>query len=321
MDAKDLKCDIERLISEIATLQHKVELLSSICEKALHVSSLHYDLYGQRSRRPYYTLNDNWGLTSLDTGQLFFVNTEDRNITPWLIMGGHWEPNVGRVLIEYTQPGMVVIDAGAHLGYYTIKLGAKIGLTGYLFAFEPNPEVNAMCVENIKINGLSSNVMLYKFALGDINTTATLTRSNSNMASANLVGDQDVDMSVEVDVRKLDDVIDPNTEVDLIKLDAEGYEAKILKGATGLLARSPRCAVMIEVGLERWERQSNIDELLDACGGGGRQVYAVRDDGTLEKFETQQIRPFLLTCAFHENYFFIAREQDVLERIGHLVRT
>jgi hypothetical protein len=138
------------------------------------------------------------------------------------------------------------------------------------------------------------------------------------MASANLVGEQDADFSVEVEVRSLDEALPPDTSVDLIKLDAEGYEKRILDGARATLARSPQCAIMIELGLDRWERNASLDELLPACGGG-KEIFAVRPDGMLEKFQLQDVRPFLLNCAFHENYFFIGPERSIEERIGDLI--
>ncbi len=291
-----------------------------IVEKTLHVSETHRQTYFHRSGRPYYPLDNGWGLTSLDTGALFFVNTEDRNITPWIIMGGMWEPNVGRVLIDYAKPGMTVLDIGAHFGYYTVKLAMKVGSSGTLFAFEPNPEVSAVCLENIKINGLAGMTALHQLALGDASGNAILTRSHSNMASANLVGDQDADFSVGVKVERLDDILNANVIVDLIKLDAEGYEKRILDGARAVLERSPNCAIMIELGLDRWERYATLEELLPLCGGNGRQAFAVQPDGTLKQMSIEEMRPFLLTCGFHENYFLIAHPHNVTEKIPDLLR-
>ena len=152
-------------------------------------------------------MDDGWGLTTLASGEPFFVNTSDRNITPWIIMGGVWEVNVARPLVSYAAPGMTILDIGAHMGYYTVRLGKKLAGNGALYAFEPNPEVNSVCLENIKLNGLLNCVQLNKFALGDANGKATLTHSDSNMASANLVGEQDADYSVEVEVRSLDEAL------------------------------------------------------------------------------------------------------------------
>jgi FkbM family methyltransferase len=294
--------------------------LLELCEKTLNLTSRLFDTYTHRSARPYYPLNNGWGLTYLSTGQPFFVNTEDRNITPWIIMGGHWEPNVDRVMMAYAKPGMAVLDIGAHFGYYTVKLGTAVGHAGFLMAFEPNPEVNAVCLENIKINGLSSHVFLNTFALGDETTTATLTRSHSNMASANLVGEQVADYSVQVDVKRLDDTAPKDLRFDLIKLDAEGYEAKILQGGQVTLASSPDCSIMIELGLDRWERNASLLDLIPLCGGNGRRPYAVHHDGTIELFDIGRMRDFLLGCSFHENYFLVGRPDVVETQVGELIR-
>lgn len=318
---KEAPRSMESMEAEIIALRQQMAAMMALVEKTLHVVATHRDVYYQKSSRPYYPLNDGWALTYLDTGQPFYVNTEDRNITPFIIMGGHWETNVDKVLATYVKPGMTVIDIGAHFGYYTVKLGCQVGDTGRLFAFEPNPEVNAVCLENIKINALHSRAILHKVALGDQDTVATLTRSNSNMTSANLLGDQDADYSVEVVVRRLDDMIPADASIDLIKLDAEGYEKRILDGSVKTLARSPRCAIMIELGLERWERGATLDDLIPACGGGDRRIYAVQPDDTIRHMSIDQIRAFLLTCAFHENYFLIGHRQDVEAHVGSLLRT
>lgn len=293
--------------------------LSAQIQQHLEITHELFDTYMKRSARPYYPLNDGWGLTTLSTGQPFFVNTEDRNITPWIIMGGHWESNVDRVLMAYVRPGMTVLDIGANMGYYTVKLGTRIGPSGLLRAFEPNPEVNAFCLENIKINGLSGHVHLEKYALGDINSIATLTRSASNMASANLCGDQEADYSVRVDVKKLDDVMKDGA-ADLIKLDAEGYEPMILQGARKVLARSPNCAIMIELGLERWERSQPLETLPDLCGGHDRAFYAVLENGQIERLPLEKLRDFLLTCPYHENYFLVGKPTVIEALVSELIR-
>ena len=302
----------------LTLMQEQMTLMQGYVEKILHISSVHWDTYAARSARPYYALKGDWGLTSLSSGEFFYVHTADRNVAPWIIMGGTWEPNVDRPLLSYATPGMTVLDIGAHFGYYTVKIGKKIGPTGSLFAFEPNPEVNVICLENMKINSLFGWTHMLPIALGDQNCVARLTHSDSNMASANLLGDQDADYSVDVSVRRLDDVLAPTCSVDLIKLDAEGYEKRILDGAVETLARSPQCAIMIELGLERWERGATLDELVPACGGG-KTIFAVCPDGTLKLTRPEDVRPLLLQCAYHENYFLIGPDALVREKVGHLI--
>jgi FkbM family methyltransferase len=310
---------LQLLFQQVEKNATSIAEIRSFVEKNLHVASSHYNVYAQRSARPYYPLDDGWGLTALDTGQPFFVNTRDRNLSPWIIMGGHWEPNVALPLLTYAQPGMNVLDIGAHIGYYTVKLAARVGAGGKVFSFEPNPAVGRVCLENIKINGLMGNVMLHQFALGASEGASTLSYSHSNMASANLLGDQDADFTVNVQVRKLDSVIPDDMTIDLIKIDAEGYEKLIFDGASEVLARSPNCAIMIELSLDRWERFAKIEDLLPICGSH-KTVYAVQADGTVKPMRASVMREFLLTCNFHENYFLVAPKPQAEDYIGGLIR-
>ncbi|MGF6381302.1 FkbM family methyltransferase [Paraburkholderia atlantica] len=316
----DSDIDFHELAEKVSKIEEALNVALTYLDKNLHVSSNLFETYAHRSSRPYYPLNDGWGLTHLNTGQPFFVNTMDRNITPWIIMGGHWEPNVDRVLMAYAQPGMNVLDIGANMGYYTVKLGTKITSSGSLLAFDPNPEVNAVCLENIKINNLAGHCRIFNYALGDEDATATLTRSNSNMASANLLGEQDADYSVDVEIKVLDNLVPTSRKIDLIKLDAEGYETKILKGAARTLANSKDCATMIELNLRRWEGTHQIEDLIPLCGGNGRTAYAVHDDGTIEEFAIADIRPFLAIRPFSENYFLVAQPHLVKTHLSELLR-
>jgi FkbM family methyltransferase len=278
-------------------------------DKALHLTSLHYSLYQTRSDRPYYSLDNGWALTHLDNGQPFFVNTTDRQVAPWVIMGGHWEPDVERGLVGYAQPGMTVIDIGAHMGYFTVKLGRKIGPTGRLLAFEPNPLMNTFTYDNIRLNDLMRSCTLHCVALGEKPGTGSLRHHPNNMGGGSLIDQRDGECAIDVPVRRLDDMVPADWSVDLIKLDAEGYEQPVLRGAAAVLARSPDCAVMLELRLESWERQGTLGTFLEDCGGG-KTVYAVRPDGSLLAVAPEEVRNYLLNClrvtGFHECNFFVA---------------
>ncbi len=270
-----------------------------------------------RLSRPYYCLDDGWALTHLDTGQPFFINTRDRNVTPWLLMGGHWETNVDVVMSAYVRPGMFVADIGAHMGYYTVKLGSLVGPTGKIFSFEPNPEMNAYTERNISINGV--NAELQKIGLGDKPGVATISFVKGNLAQASLTDIGKADFSFKVEVDTLDNVMRSARPLDLIKLDAEGYEPMILKGARAPLNRSPNCALMLELNMDRWEQFAKLEELPELIGEH-RLIYAVTDSGKLVYKEFSELRSFLSGCFLTENYFlFCPPTVDAMGRVEPLI--
>lgn len=290
-------------------IRNQISELRAISLKTLHEVSQLFALVGQRTARNYYPLRDGWGLTSLRSGCPFFVSTNDFTVTPWIIMGGHWEPNVDDVMMAYVKPHMRIADIGAHMGYYSVKFGLALAGTGRLYAFEPNPEIYPVCAENLKINGLDSIASLHKYALGDREETARLTIPESNMASANLVGDQEFGKGYDVKVVTLDGFLPENETLDLIKLDAEGFEPRILDGAKGVLSRSPDCALMVEVNLDRWQRFEPIEMIYKRLPN--REAFAVMDNGSLKSIAEPEIAGFLQSRPFTECYFLICRADQI----------
>ena len=116
--------------------------------------------------RPYFYLGDHRALTRLSTDEFFYVYTEDRSITPWILLGGHWEVFVDDLLCALARPGDVFVDVGANLGYYTVKIGARVGAAGRVHSFEPNPLMYGFLFDNVEINGLTGRTALHRAAAG-----------------------------------------------------------------------------------------------------------------------------------------------------------
>jgi predicted methyltransferase len=67
-----------------------------------------------------------------------------------------YEPAITRLFQETLQPGMVVIDIGAHVGYYTLLAAKLVGPTGKIYAFEPEPGNNEALNKNIELKNTST---------------------------------------------------------------------------------------------------------------------------------------------------------------------
>lgn len=146
---------------------------------------------------------------------------------------------------SYLRQGDAVIDIGANVGTSSLSAAHLVGDKGKILAFEPHPVIFNYLTQNIALNGFS-NIHPYNLALGD--KRGTVSFSSQHGDAQNRVR-EDGKLSISVD--RLDHILEntPLAQVDLLKIDVEGYELFIFKGATSILSRT-RC-----VFFECYERQ------------------------------------------------------------------
>ncbi|ELZ44041.1 SAM-dependent methyltransferase [Halorubrum coriense DSM 10284] len=180
----------------------------------------------------------------------------------------------------------VIVDVGAHVGEHAIPLAR--GTDRRVVAFEPNGESADRLARNVDRNGLGGRADRRRAGLGDANATLTFYRSTFSKCSA---FDRDlatrwgasVAGTESVPVRRLDDLVegvdgtiadnvDPVPPPDAIKVDVEGHEAAVLRGAAATLA-AQRPLLVVEVhGTESAAEGGVVD-------GGAAEGGAV-DGGT-----------------------------------------
>lgn len=155
-----------------------------------------------------------------------------------VLLHGSFEQAESDYLCRLAQPGGTVVDVGANVGLHTIPLALAVG-TGKVMAFEPVPENVKRLQENVERNRLR-NVEIYPFALSDEDGSATMHLSRDpaygtlmSTAVAHVAGE-----SIETSTRRLDDVwrMAGQPAVSAIKVDVEGAELRVLRGAKDLLA-------------------------------------------------------------------------------------
>src|SRR6202035_3309095 len=84
-----------------------------------------------------------------------------------------WQPEVWEALSPALSQGAVLLDVGAHIGYFSMKGSVKVGNTGRVLAFEPNPETLALLRENVQVNR-AGNVIVEPVACTDREQMLTL---------------------------------------------------------------------------------------------------------------------------------------------------
>jgi FkbM family methyltransferase len=139
---------------------------------------------------------------------------------------------------EYLQPskGDVVVDAGAHYGFYTLHASRLVGADGLVLAFEPHPKNYERFLTNLSLNGIR-NVIAFNKALGECDKPIRLyISSHSERHSTSFTLNPSTHYSgnyIYVKSAKLDTAVGELgiKRVNLIKIDVEGAELSILKGA------------------------------------------------------------------------------------------
>jgi len=157
---------------------------------------------------------------------------------------------LSKVYDRFFEPnaGFTVVDAGAHVGLYTLKAARKVGKEGLVVSFEPDPYAYKLLVANVKMNNFDQNVIPINMALADFQGKAVFYSSArpSWGAYGSLEPFAKIEKKrIEVQVGKLDDVMEKLRlrHYDLLKVDVEGYELEVLLGAQKTLKNTSMVVV------------------------------------------------------------------------------
>lgn len=148
-----------------------------------------------------------------------------------------------------SRAGETVIDAGANVGFFTLRHARNVGSTGRVYAFEPNPQVFRLLQHNMAHNNLH-HVRCVQSALGEHTGSLRFSSDPRTTSCGHVVGDDGAGETVPATT--LDALVEQEgiDRIDLLKLDVEGYEPHILRGGLGLaLARTRR--IVMESHLTR----------------------------------------------------------------------
>ncbi|MES2284321.1 MAG: FkbM family methyltransferase [Bacteroidota bacterium] len=186
---------------------------------------------------------------NLKSGEKFRIRNIDL-LGLELINGESFEENTKDLIMNTVKKGMVVLDIGANIGYYTVKMASIVGDEGKVLAFEPNPLMVKELKNNIELNNLK-NVQIHEIALSNISGSLTFYNpSKGKEAHGSLKQNNtfDFDDTREVRAERLDDVLKNAgiQKVDFIKIDVEGAEYEVLAGAKELLFSENKPVIIFE---------------------------------------------------------------------------
>ena len=155
----------------------------------------------------------------------------------------YWGDDIGdlRFLWKFLQQGMTFLDIGAYHGVYSLIASKKLGRGGQVVAFEPSPRERERMRLHLRYNRIES-VTLEPYALAAEDGTASLAVVIDGFTTMNSLRPPPIDQAtkqVTVDATTLDGYLDRKRidRIDLMKIDTEGGEVDVFRGADKLLSR------------------------------------------------------------------------------------
>jgi FkbM family methyltransferase len=194
-------------------------------------------------------------------GVRLFIDLSD-HVIGLNILRGQYEQEEICFVRSLLKPGDSAIDVGGHIGFFTVQMAAAVGPDGRVYAFEPLDSNANLLERSIAENGFGDRVRFQRAAVGADPGTATLTfpveTLNSGGAyllrngSTPLAGNQKRDVPlVALDALEL------RRPVRFIKMDVEGAEPQVLRGAARILTED-KPVILSELHPTQLERASGV---------------------------------------------------------------
>jgi FkbM family methyltransferase len=217
-------------------------------------------------------LGDHEALTRLHTGHRIYVDTRDVNISSHLMLEGRWESWIEQVLMPAIKPGMRFVDVGANFGYYTLLGAEMVGASGHVYSFEANPLMIQKLAKSVAVNGFKQRITLFNVAVHDESSPMEIIfRHDASGGGWTEVATGARPAMTEVfpiPGEPLDMLLADVPQVDVIKIDVEGAEPKVLAGAKNLIGRSRNLMIILEFDVRRIMKVSPQEYLEDFIAQG-----------------------------------------------------
>ncbi len=190
-----------------------------------------------------------------------YVRLNDNFIGAVIAREKRYEPHVTRVLTGLLSAGQTFVDVGANIGYFSLLAASRIGETGQVIAFEPNPVNCDLLRRSIAENGFEDVIALHPMAVAESKQTIHFSTAGVD-SNGRVINPAEAAAEVvalpTVEAVALDEALAGVERLDVMKLDVEGAEARAWRGMQAVLARhSP--VLLFEFSPTLLERTSEVD--------------------------------------------------------------
>jgi FkbM family methyltransferase len=208
-----------------------------------------------------------------------------------LSINGVYEETEARLFERSIRPGDIVLDIGAHIGYYTLLAARAAGADGRVFAFEPERQNYGLLTRNVANNGYT-NVSAINQAVMATSGAQTLFVSEDNAGDHHLYAGSDDRSSYEVAATSIDDFFAERSKtVNVIKIDVQGTEPFVLRGMTETLKANERLLLFTELAPgSLQDAGTSAREYIEALRDAGFDLHVIDEStGRIAKTSAEQL--------------------------------
>jgi FkbM family methyltransferase len=183
---------------------------------------------------------------------IYLVESSDRLIVPKFVMDGVYEADVTSYFLRNIKPTSHCVDVGANFGYYTCLM-ARLAPQGHTSGIEADPTTFELLRDNVAINWLEKAATVLNLAASDHEGEMTLYRRDRRSGNTSIINlsveslaDQGERPATAFTVRSitLDELF--SRPIDFLKVDIEGAEPLLFRGARAAIANSPDLRIVME---------------------------------------------------------------------------
>jgi len=231
------------------------------------------------------------------------VHADDLSLSPHLIIHGIYDVPLTQYLLNNLGTGKVFVDIGANMGYFTIMAGLLVGGNGKVIAFEANQDHYRLLKDNVALNYLSDNTLVFHAAIYSEASKLTFYASERFKGNSSIFPhdehykkyyDVDTFNTYEVDAVALNDVLIDLPFVDIVKMDIEGGEYRAFLGMNKLFEKKMIGTVVFEwnkkmLGNDWYLLASQLSEYRDMYG---YKFFLLNQDGDLQSIPLEALIEF-----------------------------
>ncbi|BAU64219.1 FkbM family methyltransferase [Stanieria sp. NIES-3757] len=240
-------------------------------------------------------LGHNLALTRTIYGHKLFVDTRDISLTPHLLLDGYWESWISKFFLNLVKPGMRVVEVGSNIGYYSLLAASQVGTSGFIYSFEANPQIYNLLKKNLEINGFLPISNCINKAVTDRAGTVKFKILKEYLGGSSVCRSEQQELVgqeaeiIEIESISLDLELGNNAQVDILKIDAEGAEPLIIKGAINLLKNNQNIKVMLEFHIDHFENKERAYEYLELMRHLGFKINLITEDSLINPVNDQEL--------------------------------